>query len=77
MSTGRNKRKNVGNLPADFKRVKARVGKKAEKASKTSAQPSKQRLAKAYVSRQLAQLHRGGCVVTAMRPYHMPTVKLR
>ena len=50
---------------------------KAEKASKTSAQPSKQRLPNAYVSRQLAQLHRGGCVVTAMRPYHMPTVKLR
>lgn len=36
MPTGRNKRKNVGNLPADFKRVKARVGKKAEKASKTT-----------------------------------------
>ena len=50
---------------------------KAEKASKTSAQPPKQRLPNAYVSRQLAQLHRGGCVVTAMRPYRMPTVKLR
>ena len=50
---------------------------KAEKASKTLAQRPKQRLPNAYVSRQLGQLHRGGCVVTAMRPYHMPTVKLR
>ena len=50
---------------------------KAEKASKTSAQPPKQRLPNAYVSRQLGQLHRGNCVVTSMRPYRMPTMKLR
>ena len=50
---------------------------KAEKASKTSAQPPKQRLPNSYVSRQLSQLHRGNCVVTSMRPYRMPTMKLR
>ena len=41
---------------------------KAEKASKTSAQPPKQRLPNSYVSRQLGQLHRGNCMVTSMRP---------
>ena len=50
---------------------------KAEKASKTSAQPPKQRLPNSYVSRQLAQLYRESCVVSAMRRYRMPTVKLR
>ena len=50
---------------------------KAEKASKTSTQPPKQRLPNSYVNRQLGQLHRGNCVVTSMRPYRMPTMKLR
>ena len=50
---------------------------KAEQASKTSAQPPKQRFQNFYVSRQLVQLHRGGCVFTAMWPYCVPTVKLR
>ena len=49
----------------------------AEQASKTSAQPPKQRFQNFYVSRQLVQLHRGGCVFTAMWPYCVPTVKLR
>ena len=61
----------------DGKALQQVVHKKAEKASKTSAHPKKQRLPNAYVSRQLTQLHRGSCVVTCMRAYRMPTGKLR
>ena len=61
----------------DGKTLHQVVHKKAEKASKTSAHPKKQRLPNAYVSRQLAQLHRGSCVVTCVRAYRMPAGKLR